>query len=65
MTVNLPMGLVKAGMLMNMKMPQISGSEALQKVDFEEIIRLVDQGMVGELVTVESADGDNVRVFVE
>ena len=64
-TVNLPMGLVKAGMMMNMKMPQISGSEALQKVDFEEIIRLVDQGMVGELVTVESPDGDNVRVFVE
>ena len=59
------MGLVKAGMMMNMKMPQISGSEALQKVDFEEIIRLVDQGMVGELVTVESPDGDNVRVFVE
>ena len=51
--------------MMNMKMPQISGSEALQKVDFEEIIRLVDQGMVGELVTVESPDGDNVRVFVE
>ena len=64
-TVNLPVSLVKAGMMMNMKMPQISGSEALQKVDFEEIIRLVDQGMVGELVTVESPDGDNVRVFVE
>ena len=64
-TVNLPMGLVKAGIMLGMKMPQVSGNEALKNLDFEEIIRLVDQGLVGEIVTVESADGDHVRVFVE
>ena len=64
-TVNLPMGLVKAGIMLGMKMPQVSGNEALNNLDFEEIIRLVDQGLVGEIVTVESADGDHVRVFVE
>lgn len=64
-TVNLPMGLVKVGIMMGMKMPQVSGNEALQNLDFEEIIRLVEQGLVGEIVTVESAAGDHVRVFVE
>lgn len=64
-TVNLPMGLVKAGIRMSMKMPMVTGNEALQDLDFEEIIHLVDQGLVGEIVTVESAKGDNVRVFVE
>ena len=64
-TVNLPMGLVKAGIRMNMKMPKVTGNEALQDLDFEEIIHLVDQGLVGEIVTVESAKGDHVRVFVE
>ena len=64
-TVNLPMGLVKAGIRMSMKMPMVTGNEALKDLDFEEIIHLVDQGLVGEIVTVESAKGDNVRVFVE
>ena len=64
-TVNLPMKLVKAGLKIGMKMPQISGNEALKDIDFEEIIKLVDEGLVGEIVTVESADGDHVRIFVE
>ena len=64
-TVNLPMKLVKLGILMGINMPQVNGNEALKDIDFEEIIRLVDEGLVGEIVTVESADGDHVRVFVE
>ena len=65
-TVNLPMGLVKAGIAMGMKMPQINGGKVnLEGIDLEEIMRLVEAGMVGELVTVESADGDHVRIFVE
>ena len=64
-TVNLPMALVKAGIKLGMKMPQVSGNEALKDIDFEEIIKLVDEGLVGEIVTIESAEGDHVRIFVE
>ena len=64
-TVNLPMALVKAGIKLGMKMPQVSGNEALKDIDFEEIIKLVDAGLVGEIVTIESAEGDHVRIFVE
>ena len=61
-TLNLPMGLVKAGIMMG---PMIEGNSAMENIDFDKIIELVDQGMVGEIVTVESADGDTIRVFVE
>ena len=64
-TVNLPMGLVKVGLKIGMKMPQVGGNAALEGIDFEEVVRLVEAGLVGELVTVDSADGDHVRIFVE
>lgn len=64
-TVNLPMGLVKAGIQIGMKMPQINGNEALKDIDFNEIIRLVEEGLIGEIMTVESSEGDHVRIFVE
>lgn len=63
--VNLPMALVKVGLETGMKMPQISGNEALQNIDFEQIIRLVESGVIGKLVEVESADGDTVEIVVE
>ena len=64
-TVNMPMKLVKAGIAMGMVMPEIDGKPALEGIDFEQVIKLVEEGLVGEIVTVESADGDNIRVFVE
>ena len=64
-TVNMPMKLVKAGIALGMVMPEIDGKPALQGIDFEQVIKLVEEGLVGEIVTVESADGDNIRVFVE
>ena len=64
-TVNLPLKIVKMGLKLGMSMPQINGNEALEGIDFEEIIKLVDEGLVGEIVTVDSADGDKVRIYVE
>ena len=64
-TVNLPMGLVKVGIAMGMTIPQINGKAALEGIDFEQVMKLVEAGLVGEIVTVDSADGDHVRIFVE
>ena len=61
-TLNLPMPLVKAGIMMG---PMVEGNNAMANIDFDKIVELVDQGMVGEIVTVDSADGDTIRVFVE
>ena len=63
--VNLPMGLVQAAMEMGMQMPQINDNEALQNIDMNQILQLVQHGAVGNLVEVESAQGDIVRIFVE
>jgi len=63
--VNLPMPLIKLGLEMGLKMPQVSGNSALQNIDFEQLIRLVESGVIGKLVEVESADGDIVDIVVE
>jgi transcriptional regulator with XRE-family HTH domain len=63
--VNLPMKIIKAGIKLGMTMPQINGNKALEGIDFEEIIKLVEEGLVGEIVSVESAEGDSVRIVVE
>lgn len=63
--VNLPMALVQVAMEMGMEMPQISGNAALKNINWMQIMELVRQGAMGNLVEVESADGDTVRIFVE
>ena len=63
--VNLPMALVQVAMDMGMEMPQVSGNNALKGIDWMQIMDLVRHGAMGNLVEVESADGDTVRIFVE
>ena len=59
------MALVKVGFEIGMSMPQVNGKEVLKGVDLNQIIALVDKGVMGKLVEVESAEGDIVEVFVE
>ena len=63
--INLPMALVQVALDMGTEMPQISGKEALKNIDLNQIMELVRQGAIGNLIEVESADGDTVRIFVE
>lgn len=63
--VNLPMAMVKMGVEIGMQLPQVSGNDALKGVDLAQIMAMVDQGLVGKLVEVESADGDVVEIVVE
>lgn len=63
--VNLPMALVQLALEMGMDMPQVSGNDALKNIDWKQIMELVRYGATGNLVEIESADGDTVRVFVE
>ena len=63
--INLPMALVQIALDTGTEMPQISGKEALKNIDLNQIMELVRQGAIGNLVEVESADGDTVRILVE
>ncbi len=63
--VNLPMALVKAGVMMGMSMPEVGGTDVLKTIDLDALIALVDQGLIGKLVEVDSAEGDHIEIFVE
>ena len=63
--VNLPMALVQLAMEMGLEMPQVSGNDALKDIDWAQVMELVRHGAMGNLIEVESADGDIVRIFVE
>ena len=63
--VNLPVSVIRVCLEMGMAMPQINGNEALSGVDFQQLLAVIDQGVIGELVTVDSADGNHVVITVE
>lgn len=64
--VNLPMSLVKVGLEMGMDMSSsVSGMENLKNVDLGKVLELVEHGLIGKLVEVESAEGDTVEIVVE
>lgn len=63
--VNIPMALVQVALDMGMEMPQVSGNAALKNIDLAQVMELVRQGAVGNLIEVDSSDGDIVRIYVE
>ena len=63
--VNFPVALLKVARDIGMEIPQFSGKEIWSKIDIDQVIRLVDAGVIGKLVEVESADGDIIEIIVE
>ena len=64
--VNLPMSLVKVAMELGVDLSAtMGGNESISKIDLNKIVELVERGMIGKIVEVESSDGDTVEVVVE
>lgn len=63
--VNLPLAIVSVCLENGMSIPQVSSKIATSNIDFKKILELVNQGVIGELVNVETADGDKVSIVVE
>lgn len=66
--VNLPMRLVKVALELGIEIaPGFMGEkgEALKGIDIAKITEMVEQGLIGKLVEMESASGDTVEVIVE
>ena len=63
--VNIPLALAKVFVDSGATMPQINGKDVLSGIDFKQLFELIEQGVVGKLIEVESADGDIVEVWVE
>lgn len=64
--VNLPVGLIRAlsssGLVVT---GPLGNNDALKDIDWEKILQLVENGTVGKIVEIESADGDIVEIVVE
>lgn len=63
--VNLPLALVKVFVDSGADMPQINGKDVLNNIDFNQLFDLVERGVIGKIVDIESKDGDFVVVWVE
>lgn len=63
--VNLPLAIIEVAIDSGLNMSQVSGNEALKNIDLNRIMDMVRQGAIGNIVEVESADGDTVQIFVE
>ena len=50
---------------MGLSFSQVSDNDSLKNIDIDKILALVDKGVIGKLVEVESADGDIVDIVVE
>ena len=66
--VNLPLALIKVCLESGLAIPQLQmqlHSDVIGSIDWKQIMLLVEQGVIGKLVEVQSADGDTVEITVE
>ena len=63
--VNIPLALAKVFVDSGMDMPQIQGKDILSNIDFKQIFDMVERGIIGKIIEVESKDGDLVEIWVE
>lgn len=66
--VNLPMVMVKLCMEIGVDVvPNFSeeGTTVMKSIDMKKVVEMVEKGLVGKLVEVETAEGDLVEVVVE
>ena len=63
--VNLPVALIKICINAGMDLPNIGGKNILSSIDFNQIFMLIESGVIGKLVEIESKDGDIVYITVE
>ncbi len=63
--VNLPMALVKMGLQMGMIDDFTKGNQNMKDIDFEAIVKMAENGAMGKIVEIQSADGDKINVTIE
>ncbi len=65
-TVNVQIPLNLARMFLKGKKPFMKSTNLGQyDIDLDEVVDILDSGLVGEIVNIQSADGDRVRIVVE
>ena len=63
--VNLPLAIVKVCIDSGLDIPQVSGNINLSSINFKEIYKLIENGVIGELVSIETDEGATISITVE
>ena len=64
--INIPLPLIKVGIDAGLNMEQLTGgNEVLKNLDFDKILELAEQGVIGNLMEIDTEDGSTVQIFVE
>ena len=63
--IKLPLSLVRIGLQIGLQIPQVGENPALKDLDFDKIFDLVEQGVIGRLVEVDTAKGEHGEIVVE
>ena len=63
--INLPLPLIKALIASGANINVTNGKADSLNIDWNNVINMVEHGVIGKIVEVESADGDTVEIVVE
>jgi hypothetical protein len=63
--INVPTSLVKAGLNLSGQLKVDGKPLDMKGVDIDMIMAAIEEGATGEIVNVESADGDVVKIFID
>ena len=63
--INIPLAIIKVCLESGLEIPQVSGNVALSSINFEEVFKMIENGVVGEIVFIESEEGARVSIVVE
>ena len=63
--MNLPIPLVQAAITLGVQPSMLGGKDVLKDIDLESILKLVEKGLVGKLLELQSAEGDIVEITVD
>ena len=63
--VNLPLSLIKLGLHSNFQVSSTGNKEILKDIDFDQIIKMAESGLLGKLVEIEDEDGTTVDIFID
>lgn len=63
--INLPVSLLLVLEDSGMNLPQVNNNEALKNINIKQLISLIESGVIGTLMEINSSDGDTVIITVE
>jgi hypothetical protein len=63
--INVPISLIKAGVNLASQLNVNGQPIDMKGVDMDLVMKAIEDGETGEIVDIQTSDGENVRIFVE